>query len=99
MANGNQPGQGDQLDFLALAEQASSVMSILGCAVVIATFSMSSEFRKPTNRLVLFACAGHLMANVGTMMGRHFIASPYSAGCRIQAFLIQMYLLTAPSAL
>jgi hypothetical protein len=50
----------------------------------------SKTFHKPINRLVFYASFGNMLTNVGTLMSRHYLGSPYSVGCQFQAFLIQM---------
>ncbi|KAK3370151.1 hypothetical protein B0H63DRAFT_309071 [Podospora didyma] len=81
-----------QLDIFSIIERTCSVFSLLGCVVVIVTFSMSKAFHKPINRLVFYASFGNLMTNVATLMARSFIGDTTSAGCQFQAFLIQMFM-------
>jgi hypothetical protein len=64
---------------------------LLGCLFIICTFCFSKAFHKPINRLAFYASLGNMMTNVGTLMARTYINAPNSAGCQMQAFLIQMY--------
>jgi len=79
-----------QLDVLAIIERTCSVFSLLGCILIIATFCTSKVFHKPINRLVFYASFGNAMTNVATLMARSYVGAPNSAGCQVQAFLIQM---------
>lgn len=75
---------------IAAIERAGSVLSILGCVLIIVTFSVSKAFHKPINRLVFYASFGNMMTNVATLMATDFILLRDSVGCQFQAFLIQM---------
>ena len=77
-------------------ERACSILSVLGCLFIIGTFLSSKSFHKPINRLVFYASFGNLMTNVGTLLSRTYVAFPNSAGCQLQAFLIQMYVYRLP---
>jgi hypothetical protein len=80
-----------QLNALSILERVCSVFSLLGSLFVIGTFFASKSFHKPINRLVFYASFGNMMTNVGTLMSRTYINKPGSAGCQLQAFLVQMY--------
>lgn len=88
----------DQINTFSIIERACSVFSLLGCVLVITTFSLSKAFHKPINRLVFYASFGNLMTNVATLMAQSFIGDTTSAGCQLQAFLIQMYVLAVACA-
>jgi hypothetical protein len=80
-----------ELRGLEIAERVSSVLSVLGCFFVIATFISFKIFRKPINRLVFFATFGNLATNVATLISRSgILAGENSALCQFQAFIIQM---------
>lgn len=79
-----------QLDIFSIIERTCSVFSLLGCGFIIATFCMSKAFHKPINRLVFYASFGNAITNVATLMARSYIGDTNSAGCQLQAFLIQM---------
>ncbi|AEO56778.1 hypothetical protein MYCTH_2302067 [Thermothelomyces thermophilus ATCC 42464] len=81
-----------QIRAIGILERTTSVFSLIGCMVVISTFSFSKAFHKPINRLVFYATWGNLMTNVATLMGRSFIDDINQAGCQLQAFLIQMFM-------
>ncbi|ELR04843.1 hypothetical protein VC83_03654 [Pseudogymnoascus destructans] len=73
------------------AERVSSVLSVLGCFFVIATFCSMRIFRKPINRLVFYATFGNLATNVATLISRSgILAGENSSLCQFQAFIIQM---------
>ncbi|KAH6655004.1 G-protein coupled receptor [Truncatella angustata] len=82
----------DQQVAIDAIERAGSVLSILGCVIIIVTFSVSKAFHKPINRLVFYASFGNLMTNVATLMARDFVYSQDSVGCQFQAALIQMFM-------
>lgn len=80
-----------ELDAIQYAERISSVLSVLGCFFVIATFTAFEIFRKPINRLVFFATWGNLATNVATLISRSgILAGVNSPLCQMQAFIIQM---------
>lgn len=83
-----------QLSAISAIERGCSVLSLLGCLFTIATFCFSSAFHKPINRLVFYASFGNMMTNVGTLMSRVYLENVNSAGCQMQAFLIQLYVLS-----
>ena len=80
-----------ETDIFSIIERATSVFSFLGSLFVIGSFCLSKAFHKPINRLVFYATFGNLMTNVATLMATSFIGDITSAGCKFQAFLIQMY--------
>lgn len=80
-----------QLNAFSIIERSGSVLSLLGCVLIITTFIGSKNFHKPINRLVFYASFGNLMTNVATLMARTYVGDTNSAGCQFQAFLIQMY--------
>ncbi|KIH88630.1 hypothetical protein SPBR_06954 [Sporothrix brasiliensis 5110] len=82
----------DTLNSFAIVERVGSVLSLLGCLVVIGTFSASKSFHKPINRLVFYASFGNMMTNVATLMARSYLSDVLSPGCQFQAFLIQMFM-------
>ncbi|KAK4151183.1 hypothetical protein C8A00DRAFT_36191 [Chaetomidium leptoderma] len=91
--DGADPGLADSVvDAFSIIERVCSVFSLLGSMLVITTFSLSKAFHKPINRLVFYATIGNLMTNVATLIARSFIGDVNSAGCQLQAFLIQMFM-------
>ncbi|KAL7796138.1 putative G-protein coupled receptor protein [Trichoderma ceciliae] len=81
-----------QYNALTIIERACSSLSMLGCSFTILTFCCSKYFSKAINRLVFYASFGNLLTNIGTMISRAYIDQPNSAGCQVQAFLIQTFL-------
>jgi hypothetical protein len=80
----------EQQTAISAIERAGSVLSILGCIIIIVTFSISKAFHKPINRLVFYASFGNMMTNVATLIARDLVAFPDSVGCQFQGFLVQM---------
>jgi hypothetical protein len=78
------------LNGFSIVERVCSVLSLLGCIVIIGTFSVSKSFHKPINRLVFYASFGNMMTNVATIIARSYLGDVLSPGCQFQAFLIQM---------
>lgn len=78
------------LNGFSIVERVCSVLSLLGCIVIIGTFCASKSFHKPINRLVFYASFGNMMTNVATLMARSYLSDIMSPGCQFQAFLIQM---------
>lgn len=76
---------------LFTTERVASVISLLGCTFVVFTFLWSSRFRKPVNRLILYATLGNVMMNVGTLISVNGLLAGFDAPlCQFQAFLVQM---------
>ncbi|KAI1812231.1 family A G protein-coupled receptor-like protein [Poronia punctata] len=73
-------------------ERVGSVFSLLGCVFIIVTFTTSTAFHKPINRLVFYASFGNMLTNVATLIARAYVGHPDSAGCQLQGFLIQQFL-------
>lgn len=90
MARDTEPLTPGQLEAISAIERAGSVLSIMGCVFIIATFSTSKAFHKPINRLVFYASFGNMMTNVATLIARELLGSLDSAGCQFQGFLVQM---------
>lgn len=81
-----------QLDAISVIERACSVLSLLGCLFIIATFCSSASFHKPINRLVFYASFGNVFAVVGTLMSRSYMNDLDSFGCQFQGGLIQLFM-------
>ncbi len=72
-------------------ERSMSIVSLLGTFFIFWTFTRFPYFRKPINRLVMFASVGNCMANVATLIASSGIkAGAGSSLCQFQAFFIQM---------
>ena len=79
-----------QENLLFITERVASVVSLVGAAFVVFTFMWSSRFRKPVNRLILWATLGNIMMNVGTLVSVNGMAAGFNTPlCHFQAFLIQ----------
>ena len=80
----------EQTRAIGLTERVASVLSLIGCTFVICTFAFSPRFRKPVNRLILYAVFGNVVYTVATMMATAGVQlGTDSSLCQAQAFLIQ----------
>jgi hypothetical protein len=79
----------DVLYAISVIERVGSVLSLIGCVFIIITFTASTAFRKPINRLVFYASFGNMLTNVATLIARAYTDSLNSAGCQLQGFLVQ----------
>jgi len=87
----------DRLDAVALVERLFSVFSLIGSAFIFTTFFLSPRFRKPINRLIVWASVGNVLVTIATFISVSGMeAGATSALCHSQAFLIQ-FLLPADS--
>ncbi|KAJ5806244.1 uncharacterized protein N7503_003846 [Penicillium pulvis] len=78
---------------IEITERITSGLSICGALFVILTYSASSSFHKPVNRMVFYASWGNILANVSTMISLSGIsAGRNSVMCQSQGFLIQMFM-------
>lgn len=67
-----------------------SILSILGTNFILGTFVAFPAFRKPINRLILYAAIGNALTNVATLISVSGIRyGEGSALCEFQGFLIQ----------
>ncbi|KAL8710865.1 MAG: hypothetical protein Q9220_004669 [cf. Caloplaca sp. 1 TL-2023] len=82
-----------QLHALETTERVASCFSLIGTIFIILTFTFSSAFRRPVNRLIFYASWGNTLCNVATLMSQSGIrAGENSHLCQFQGFLIQMFL-------
>ncbi|OSZ99904.1 hypothetical protein A9Z42_0007810 [Trichoderma parareesei] len=81
-----------QAKVLTTIERTNAIISMVACAFTILTFCSSKYFSKSINRLVFYASFGNLLSDIAIIMSRDFIDNPDSAGCQIQAFIIQVFL-------
>ena len=80
-----------QIEVIGTVERAFSVLSLVGCAFIFITFSCFPSFRKPINRLIIWASIGNVVATFATLISTYGIAAgATSALCQTQAFLIQL---------
>ncbi|KAF1838756.1 G protein coupled receptor family protein [Decorospora gaudefroyi] len=80
---------------LEVATRLSSVLSVIGAAIIISTFVCFPFFRKPINRIVFFATWGNLLANVATLISTAVLpeaSQPPSGLCEFQGTLIQWFM-------
>lgn len=78
-------------DAIVAIERVCSVFSLMGCLLVLLTFSCSAAFRqRAINRMVFFATFGNMFTNVATLMTRTYTLDVDSFGCQLQSFLIQV---------
>jgi hypothetical protein len=83
----------DQIHTLIITERVNSVVSILSIIFVVATYLLSPGFNKPINRLIFFASFGNLGSAVAALISENGpLVGEGSALCKIQAFLVQMFL-------
>lgn len=88
----------DQVQDIIIAERVASALSLVGAAFVLTTFSLNDKFRKPINRLVVYATFGNVITNVATLISTSGIeAGAGSSLCQFQAFLIQWYEIRSPA--
>lgn len=80
-----------QMDAIKTTELVTSSFSVLGSFFVIFTYTASSAFHKPINRLVFYASWGNMATNIATLISRSGIEAGVNTPlCQFQAFLIQM---------
>jgi hypothetical protein len=76
---------------IEITERVSSSLSVIGALFVIGTYTVSSSFHKPINRMVFYASWGNIIANISTLISLSGIqAGRNTALCQTQGFLIQM---------
>lgn len=88
---------GHQLSVMVTTERVNSCISLVAIFFVIVTFTFSSSFNKPINRLIFFAGFGNVGSNIASLISS---AGPLSSTnpqtisslCQFQAFLVQMFL-------
>lgn len=86
---------GSELSAVTITERVNSCISLVGLFFVIFTFTFSSSFNKPINRLIFFASWGNIGSNIAGLIS---VAGPQSSVhhlsslCQFQAFLVQMFL-------
>lgn len=81
-----------QIDTIIITERISSILSLVGAAFVVVTFTLDDKFRKPINRMVFYATFGNVITNIATLMSTSGIEAGHGSPlCQLQAFLIQWY--------
>ena len=89
-----------QVRALEITERTTSILSLVGCSFIIITFLSSAAFHKPINRLVFYASLGNVITNIATLISVSGVAAGAAAPlCQMQAFIIQMYVLSPDFAI
>ncbi|KYK54085.1 G-protein coupled receptor 1 [Drechmeria coniospora] len=71
-------------------QQASAILSLIGCAFIISTFSLCKAFHKPINRMVFFASFANVFASSSYLLVG-VVDMPDSFGCQFQAAMLQAF--------
>jgi hypothetical protein len=74
-----------ELNDIQIAERVTSALSLIGCSFIIISFSSSSAFRKPINRLIFYASFENILSTVATLISRRGVELdkiPYYASSR-----------------
>ena len=79
-----------QFDSIDVIERVCSTLSLFGCFFVIVSYTVSSAFKKPINKLVFLASLGNIISNVATIISRNALLNLNGFLCQFQGFLIQM---------
>ena len=80
-----------QIHAIEVTARTTSVLSLLGCSFIIATFLLSPAFHKPINRLVFYASFGNIVTNIATLISVSGVEAGINAPlCQAQGFIIQM---------
>lgn len=77
---------------IEVAERVGSSISLVSTLIIFVTFWAFPIFRKPINRLIVYASVGNILTNIATIMSIGPITADHgaTAQCRFQGFLIQM---------
>ncbi|KAK8158394.1 hypothetical protein BC567DRAFT_275434 [Phyllosticta citribraziliensis] len=79
---------------IEVVERVMSSISLASTLFIILTFTAFPSFRKPINRLVVYASVGNILVNIATIIS--VSAIPARGGspelCRFQGFFIQMFM-------
>lgn len=87
-----------EIKALEIVERTMSILSILGCVFILATFLYVSELkRRSFNRLLFLASWGNVLTNIATIIANSGPkAGDKHAVCQIQATLIQWWVVEFP---
>ncbi|KAK8191160.1 uncharacterized protein BKA78DRAFT_313546 [Phyllosticta capitalensis] len=79
---------------IEVAERVGSSISLVSTLIIFVTFWAFPIFRKPINRLIVYASVGNILTNIATIMSIGPITADHgaTAQCRFQGFLIQMFM-------
>ncbi|KAF4541843.1 G-protein coupled receptor [Lasiodiplodia theobromae] len=72
----------------------TSAVSLVSCLFILLTFAFFPTFRKPINRLIVYASIGNILTNIATVISVSGIPSHGASWslCRFQGFFIQMFM-------
>ncbi|TVY49277.1 hypothetical protein LOCC1_G002063 [Lachnellula occidentalis] len=95
--SGSIPLSASELNALVITERVNSCLSMVGIFFVLITYSFSSHFDKPINRLIFFATWGNIGSTIASLISD---AGPLAVAvgqktaplCQFQGFLVQMFL-------
>ena len=80
-----------QQNAFTIAERVSSVFSLFGVSIIIVSFALYPQLRKPVHRLIFLASCGNILYIVATMIATSGLnAGATSTLCQFQGFLITM---------
>ncbi len=81
----------EQHNVMVLTERITSAFSIIGILFIILTYTFSSDFSKPINRLVFYASWGNLGLCIVALISMDGPdAGQNSALCQFQGFMAQL---------
>lgn len=80
-----------QLQVLTLVERSASILSVIGIATIVGTFSLSRQFRNPIQRIVFINAFYNIFDVTATFIS---LSGPEAGNssrlCQFQGFLMQM---------
>ncbi|KAF2461523.1 hypothetical protein BDY21DRAFT_398104 [Lineolata rhizophorae] len=78
---------------LEVVERSMASVSLVGTLIIFVTFVIFPAFRKPINRLIVYASFGNVMCSIAALISVDGISSGMTSGlCQFQGFLIQMFM-------
>lgn len=81
----------DQMDMIGFVETFFSIVSFVSLLSIFASFYIFPAFRKPINRLILYAAIGNMGACIASFISTDGLkAGSDSALCQAQGFMIQL---------
>ncbi|TVY94361.1 hypothetical protein LAWI1_G000352 [Lachnellula willkommii] len=93
---GTIPLSASELKALVITERVNSSLSMAGIFFVLITYTFSSHFDKPINRLIFFATWGNIGSTVASLISDAgplaVVGDKPAPLCQLQGFLVQMFL-------
>ncbi|TVY15055.1 hypothetical protein LARI1_G007555 [Lachnellula arida] len=93
---GTIPLSASELHALVITERVNSSLSMAGIFFVLITYTFSSHFDKPINRLIFFATWGNIGSTVASLISDAgplaVVGDKPAPLCQLQGFLVQMFL-------